>query len=116
MPISDQHSIEYDFEELQPVIGGVRLDTYISGRAELASDPSYTFYVKSITLDGSVPDMAKRASMYFGRPRKPAKTTLYRRAADDMSAEAHLFRLIEAAIYEDAHAIAAWQAEVEEVA
>ena len=34
MALSDQHAVTYDFEELQPVIGGVRLDINITGTAE----------------------------------------------------------------------------------
>ena len=41
MALSDQHAVTYDFEELQPVIGGVRMDIYITGTAELAHDASY---------------------------------------------------------------------------
>lgn len=112
MALSDQHAVTYDFEELQPVIGGVRMDIYITGTAELAHDPSYgTFYVKSITLPGSVKDMMARPSLFGGRPRKPVPFTMLRRADHDSSLEAHLFRLIEAAIYEDEKAIEAWNAE-----
>lgn len=116
MPISDHHSVEYDFEELQPVIGGVRLDTYISGRAELACDPGYSFYVRSITLDGTVKDMSRRSPLFGGEYRRDAKVTITTPADDDHSEDAALFRLIAKVIDEDEKAHEAWRAEVEEAA
>ena len=72
--LSDSHSIEYDFE-LQPVIGGVRLDSYFYGTAELANDGEYGFFVKAIWLDGTMPSpFAKGLGSSFAaqqRDRRP---------------------------------------------
>lgn len=111
--ISDQHSITYHFEDVRPTIGGVRLDNGFFGAAELSADPGYTFYVRSIVLNGTVPDKLARPTLFGGRPRKSVVAVLTRPAKDDTSPEAVLFRLIEDAIYEDSDAAEVWQAEVE---
>lgn len=112
LAISDQHSIEYEFEELSPTVGGVCLDIYISGTAELANDPGYHFYVRSITLDGTMLETFRKPGR-LTRDRIKATVTLSRPQADDHSVEAVLFRLIEAAIYEDECALEAWRMEGE---
>lgn len=112
MKISDQHSIEYQFEELRPTVGGVCLDIYISGAAELANDPDYQFFVRSITLDGTVLEAFRKPGR-LSRDRIKATVTLRRPVAGDHSVEAVLFRLIEAAIYEDECALEAWRMESE---
>ncbi|TDR27766.1 hypothetical protein [Aquamicrobium defluvii] len=114
--ISDQHSIEFEFKELQPSIGGVRLDIYISGVAELAADPGYQFYVKSIRLDGTTPDKFARPTLFGGRPRKAAITIINKPAKGDTSLEAQIFRWLESAIYDDELALRAWASEFEEAA
>lgn len=111
--ISAQHSITYHFEDVRPTIGGVRLDNGFFGTAELASDPGYTFYVRSIVLNGTVPDKLAPRPMFGLRPRKNVVAVLTKPKADDASPEAVLFRLIEDAIYEDSDAAEVWQAEVE---
>jgi hypothetical protein len=107
MAISDQHSTDYGFSDLQIEVGGVRLDSYIYGSAELASDPGYTFYVKSITLPGSTLEPFPKPRR-LSRDRIEAKLTLTKPSATDVSTNAVLFRLLEAAIYSDPAASEAW--------
>lgn len=116
MPISDQHSITYRTDELQIEIAGIRLDALFPVEAVLACDPKYSFYVKSIALPGTVIDKLARPSMFSRRPRKEVMLNIDLPEKGDMSATAHLFRLIEAAIYEDEKAIEAWNAEKAEAA
>lgn len=107
MAISDQHSTDYEFADLQIEVGGVRLDSYIYGSAELASDPGYSFYVKSITLPGSTLEPFPKPGR-LSRDRIEASVTIKRPAPDDMTPYAVLFRLLEAAIYSDRAASEAW--------
>ena len=108
--LSDSHSIEYDFE-LQPVIGGVRLDSYFYGTAELANDGEYGFFVKAIWLDGTMP--SPFAKGLGRRERKPATVKLDQASPLNSAIEGHLFLLLRDALYEDEAAQEAWAAERE---
>ncbi len=111
--ISDQHSIEWEFEELSPTIGGVRLDAMFGGTAVLAADSGYHFYVQSIWLGGSMKDVQAKPSLFGGLPWKRTKVELKRPEASDHSPEAVLFRLLESAIENDDRALDAWRRETE---
>lgn len=115
--ISDQHSIEYEFERLRVPIGNIGIDIYISGSAELANDPVGGWCgVRRIILPGDTPDMMARPSLFLGRPRKSVDLILDRPKDTDHSPQANLFRLIAAAIDDDERAKDAWLAEIEEAA
>ena len=113
MSLSDTHTIEHDFSDLQPVIGGIRLDLYINGTAELENDPVQMFAVRSITIPGDVLDLSARPRLFGSRARKNVDCVLTRPEASDHSPEAVMFRLLETAIYEDQDAIDAWHSEME---
>lgn len=114
--LSSSHSIDYEFEDLYITIGGVRVNVYVSGSAELENDPGYTFVVKSITLDGTIKDRSQPVAMFLGAMRREATVTLPRPDKSDVSAEACMFRLLESGLNDDRGAIEAWQREVEEAA
>ena len=109
--LSNSHSIEHAFDDLYIEVGGVRVNICVSGSAELECDPGYGFVVKSITLDGTVPDKSKAASIFFGLQRKEAKVTIDANS-DDNAAE--FFGLLCDALYDDRGAQEAWQREIDE--
>lgn len=113
--ISDQHSIEYSFECLDLSSEGLMF-AEVSGVAELAmNDPSEgDFYVKHIILNGD--RYEKVGPMMVIRRRKPSHIHLHKPARDASHLSAHLFRLIEAALYEDHGAQQAWASEFEAAA
>lgn len=117
MLLDDFHTKEYAFEELQPVVGGARLEVYYSGTAVLENDPRHGFIVQSISLPATVIDKLAHPLSYFGRPkRKDVFLILERPAKGDQSGEAWLFRWLEDAIYQDDGANKAWAAELAEAA
>ncbi|MBZ9873115.1 hypothetical protein LB542_19900 [Mesorhizobium sp. BR1-1-9] len=113
--IADSHSIQHEFEELEIEEEGLFLGSFW-GSAELAlNDPANgDFYVKHIVLKG---DRYDRQGVRFGlriRKRVPGFMALPMPAKDDQTFKAHLFRAIEARLYEDETAQAAWLNEIED--
>lgn len=111
--LSNSHSIEYAFDDLYIDVGGVRVNIYVSGSAELENDPGYGFFVRSITLNGDVPDQMPGAHVVSRFARKPAKVTLEANNLNAHTREPDLFAVLCDALYEDRGAKEAWQAEVE---
>jgi hypothetical protein len=113
--ISDSHSINHTFEELEVEEAGLFLGSFW-GHAELAlNDPADgDFYVKHIVLRGDRDVSMPSALRPDRRKRVPGFIALPRPAKDSMTFAAHLFRKIEAALYADEVAQAAWQQELED--
>lgn len=111
--ISDQHSIEYEFECLEIEVDGL-IFAEVNGVAELAlNDPrDGDFYVKHIVLTGDRRE--KIGPLMTLKRRKPSKLHLYRPNREMRTFTAHLFRAIEEALYAHEPAIEAWQAELED--
>lgn len=113
-PLADSHSITHTFEELEIEQDGLFFGSFW-GTAELAlNDPANgDFFVRHIVLRG---DRFERNQIKFGlriRKRVPGFMALTRPAKDDSTFQAHLFRAIEARLYEDETAQAAWANEME---
>lgn len=113
--LSDQHTIEYEFHGLDISIDGLMF-AEVSGTAELAVNDASdgSFYVKHITLAGE--RFKKVGPLITLKRREQSRQHLYRPAQEARTASAHLFRMIEAAIYEDGAAHDAWRDELEEAA
>lgn len=112
MTLADSHSIEYRFEDLAIEIAGVRIDTGIRGTAVLVSNPSYTFFVASITLDGTTREPFPKPGR-ISLDRIPTVLRLDEPPFDDIGPRAILFRILRGAIEADPGAMEAWQAEVD---
>lgn len=113
--LCDQHSIEYEFEDLEIEIDGLFIGSFY-GKAELAlNDPQDgDFYVKSIALRGRRRERRYRPYGLMIWHWKDSWDHLPRPARDDRTFKAHLFRALEARIYEDDVAKAAWAEELED--
>ena len=105
--ISDQHSIEFDFECLDIEVEGLRF-AEVSGTAELAVNDhdDGSFYVKHIVLNGT-----RKHS--FSTRWEPSKQHIYRAGPEQRTFTAHLFRAIETALYSYRPAEEAWRSELE---
>jgi len=112
MTLADSHSIEYRFEDLAIEVADIRIDTGICGMAVLASDPDYTFFVASITLDGTTREPFSKPGR-LSRDRIPAILRLKEPQIGDTSPTADLFRILRDAIEADPGAMEAWQTEVD---
>lgn len=110
MSLADSHAIEFKFEDLTIEIAGVRIDTGICGTAVLASDPSYTFFVASITLDGTTFEPFPKPGR-ISRDRISAVLRLDRPADGDTSDNAALFRIVRDAIENSPDALERWRNE-----
>lgn len=112
--LSDQHSIDFTFEDLEVEVDGVFFG-YFNGVAELAVNAPNEdeFYVKQINVAGVVKVKRWRSYGYSYYDRNEAMLTLDRPQASDTSFKAELFRKLEAAIERDTDAQEAWAAEVE---
>lgn len=84
---SDSWSYEHEFEELEIEIDGILVGEF-SGVAELATDPGYTFYVKSITLSGT---RYERRPGWFARRAVSTKVHLTKPAGKPSTLSEHLF-------------------------
>lgn len=116
--LPDNHSIEFEFDDLEIEIEGLFCSSFY-GKAELAlNDPrDGDFYVKGIVLRGRRRERTHRPYGYSPLYRwKNSVERLDKPAADDRTFKAHLFRKLEAAIYEDEVAKAAWASELEDAA
>ncbi len=113
--ISDQHTLEYEFDCLDIEVDGLRF-AEVSGVAELAvndhSDGS--FYVKHITLRGE--RQVKIGPLLTLNRWEKSRTQLYRPSNDCRTFSAHLFRAIETALYRSRDAQEAWNSELEDAA
>lgn len=112
--LSDQHSIDFTFEDLEIEIDGVFFG-YFNGVAELAvnAPDEDEFYVKQINLAGVTKVKRWRSYGYSYYDRNEGVLSLDRPQAGDTSFKAELFRKLEAAIEGDSDAREAWAAEVE---
>lgn len=112
---ADTHSINFDFEEMEIEEDGLFFGSFW-GTAELALNDARDgdYLVKHIVLRG---DRIERNPVRFGlciRKRVPGFLALTRPAKDNLSFHAHLFRALEARLYEDETAQAAWANEMED--
>ncbi len=112
--IADSHSVNHEFEELEIEQDGLFFGSFW-GTAELAlNDPANgDFFVKHIILRGDRFTAAPSALRPGRRARVPGFMALTRPAKDDRTFNAHLFRAIEARLYDDETAQAAWANEME---
>lgn len=112
--LSDHHSIDFTFEDLEIEVDGVFFG-YFNGAAELAvnAPDEYEFYVKEINVAGITKVKRWRSYGYSYYDRNEAVLTLDRPQSSDTSFKAELFRKLEAAINSDPDAQEAWAAEVE---
>lgn len=112
--LSDQHRIDFTFEDLEIEVDGVFFG-YFDGVAELAvnAPDEEEFYVKQINVAGAVKVKRWRSYGYSYYDRNEGMLTLDRPQASDTSFKAGLFRKLEAAINSDPDAQEAWAAEVE---
>lgn len=110
--LSDQHSIEFEFENLDIAVEGL-IFTEVSGVAELAANDDDDFYVKHITLQGTRRLGGIMPFSCLPRP-APSKQNLYRPNREMRTFTAHLFRAIEEALYAHQPAAEAWAAEKED--
>ncbi|MBZ9922684.1 hypothetical protein LB579_34060, partial [Mesorhizobium sp. BR1-1-7] len=112
--IADTHSINFDFEEMEIEEDGLFFGSFW-GTAELALNDARDgdYYIKHIVLRG---DRIERNPIRFGlriRKRVPGFLALTRPAKDNQSFHAHLFRALEARLYEDETAKAVWADQME---
>ncbi len=112
--MADSHSINHEFEELEIEQDGLFFGSFW-GTAELAlNDPANgDFFVKHIVLRGDRIVSLPSALRPGRRARVPGFMALPRPAKDNQTFNAHLFRAIEARLYEDETAQAAWANEME---
>lgn len=110
--LSDSHSIQHSFEELEVEEDGFSFGCF-SGTAELASNGDGDFYVKHIILD-----VVKRVQRVPGGVKWPVQTSmnLPRISNETRTFKAHLFRKIETALYANDAAKEAWASEILEAA
>ena len=115
--LATTHSIEIDFEDIEIEEDGLFFGSFW-GTAELAlNDPDDgDFYVKHIAIKGRRRQKAWRPYGYQYWSYEDAFVSLPRPASDDRTFKAHLFRKIEARLYEDENAKAAWASEWEDAA
>lgn len=105
------HSISFDFEELQPEIEGVRLEVYFNGTAELENDGD-GFFVRSIAIDATAASPFER-SIIGRRVRKPTYLLLDQASILDNPEKGALFSMLSRAIYASEAAQEAWASERE---
>src|SRR5690606_501731 len=100
--ISDFHSIDCDFSDIEIEIDGVHVG-FFDGTAELFlnSQEDEDFYVKAIHLDGVRKVQRVRSYGYKYFDRVSEKLTLARPDRADTSFKAELFRKLDAAISSD---------------
>lgn len=115
--LCDQHSIEYEFEDLEIEIDGLFVGSFW-GKAELAMNDARhgDFYVKHIALKGRRREKTYRPWGLMVWRYNDSWEAIPRPADSAQTFKAYLFRAIEARIYEDEAARAAWQSELEDAA
>lgn len=105
------HSISYDFEELQPEIDGVRLEVYFNGTAELENDGD-GFFVRSIAIDATT--SSPFAKTYLARKaRKPTYLIVNQASLHECPLKGALYSMLSKAIYASDAAQEAWVSELE---
>lgn len=113
--ISDQHTVEFEFEEYEIEEDGVFFGSF-TGKAELAiNDPGHgDFYVKHISIEGRTRKRDYRPYGFAFWSYTDAPLHLSRPASDARTFKAHLFRKIEERIYEDEKASERFWSEMED--
>lgn len=103
---ADGWSTEYQFEDLEIREDGVFFGSF-NGTAELAlNDPAdRDFYVKTIAIQGVKRERQSIGGYGLTIPKRiPSVMLLRRPATDDRTFTAHLFRRLEATLYDSEHA------------
>lgn len=101
--LPDHHSIEFEFENLDIEVDGLKF-AEVTGTAELMNDDAYLFFVNHIVLNGR-----RHATGWRKWHTVPGILHLPRPAAGDTSPKARLFQMIEAALYDYEPAIEKWR-------
>lgn len=111
------HSVEYEFEDIEIEIDGLFFGSF-NGTAELVPNGTDDdlFCVKHIALKGRRRRQAYRPYGFRYWDYRDSYEALPRPASDDRTFKAHLFRALEARIYEDEVAKAVWTSELEDAA
>lgn len=108
------HSLIYDFEELQPEIDGIRLEVLFNGTATLESDGD-GFYVRSIAIDATTASPFEK-TLLGRKTRKPTYLVVNQASIHECPLKGALYTMLSKALYADEAAREAWAAEIAEAA